>query len=75
MGLARLIVLALAIWVVLYLLRRLLKPPASPTPEGVAKDMVRCARCGLHLPKAEAISDHGKYYCCQEHRRQQGNSS
>ena len=32
--------------------------------------MVRCARCGLHLPVDEALTDGtGRPFCCAEHRR------
>jgi uncharacterized protein len=33
------------------------------------EDMVRCARCGVNLPRSEAILSQGKTYCCEEHRR------
>lgn len=48
-----------------------------PTPQGQAQpqvqvqDMVSCAHCGLHLPKAEAIAGKkpgdGALYCSTEH--------
>lgn len=71
MNLVRLIILALAVWLAIRLLRRLLKPPAPrrSSAAGAAKDMVRCAGCGLHLPKPEAIAADGRYFCCEEHRR------
>ena len=32
--------------------------------------MVECAHCGLHLPKADAVSDaQGQLFCSAEHRR------
>lgn len=72
MSLVRLIIIALAIWLTLYTLRRLFKHLAPPNKAtgGPPKDMVRCVQCGLHLPEAEAVSSQGQYYCCQEHRRQ-----
>lgn len=34
-------------------------------------EMLRCARCGLHLPRDEVLAgDDGQPYCCAEHRRQ-----
>ncbi len=36
---------------------------------GPAEDMVRCAYCGVHLPKSESILSGGNYYCCDAHRR------
>jgi uncharacterized protein len=31
--------------------------------------MVKCARCGVHLPENESIQDGAVHYCCAEHRR------
>jgi uncharacterized protein len=75
----------LLIWVGLviaawwWLRRRLLsavRPPAGAGAQragarALAKPeaMVDCARCGLHLPASEALSDAaGQRYCCAEHR-------
>lgn len=33
------------------------------------EDMVRCAHCGVHLPKSESILVHGAFFCSEEHRR------
>jgi uncharacterized protein len=30
--------------------------------------MVRCAQCGVHLPKSESILVGGNFFCCAEHR-------
>lgn len=35
------------------------------------QDMVACATCGLHLPRADALASptaRGQYFCCAEHR-------
>jgi uncharacterized protein len=34
------------------------------------EDMVRCAQCGVHLPRSESVALHGRYYCSAEHQRQ-----
>lgn len=31
--------------------------------------MVRCARCGVHLPRSEAVADGGELYCGAAHRQ------
>ena len=36
------------------------KPPAH-SPQG--EDMVRCARCGVNLPRSEAREEGGKLVC------------
>ena len=34
-----------------------------------AEDMVRCAQCGVHLPRSESLTSGNAYYCSAEHRR------
>jgi uncharacterized protein len=62
----------LAIIVVVYLLLRSLRrgAPRQDDVSASAEEMVRCARCGVHLPKSEAILADGKFYCCDAHRRE-----
>lgn len=46
-------------------------PPAPRTPRGQAPaDMVRCAVCGVHLPRIDAEQGDRGVYCSHEHRRQ-----
>jgi uncharacterized protein len=40
------------------------KASQAPTPT----EMVACAHCGIHLPRAEAVSGHKGQYCSTEHR-------
>jgi hypothetical protein len=41
---------------------------------GDAETMVRCEICGLNLPQSEALAapgaGGGRWFCCEEHRRQ-----
>jgi uncharacterized protein len=37
----------------------------EPTPQA----MVSCAKCGLHVPRQEALLLGDRYFCCEEHRR------
>ncbi len=34
-----------------------------------SEDMVRCAQCGVHLPRSEGFLSQGSYFCSDEHRR------
>jgi uncharacterized protein len=34
--------------------------------------MVRCARCGLHVPEREALQHAGRYYCSAQHKLEDG---
>jgi uncharacterized protein len=70
----RFILLALAIFGLIWLLRRSFgdqpEAPRAHTPPGkVHGDLVRCAHCGLHLPRAEARAKGGLHYCSAEHER------
>lgn len=40
-----------------------------------AEDMVRCAQCGIHLPRSEGYLVGGKYYCSEAHSRAQSGKS
>ena len=33
------------------------------------EDIVPCAKCGVHLPKSQAIVFKKKYYCCEGHKK------
>jgi ribosomal protein S26 len=61
------------IFVVLFALRmigmrnsRQRRAQASPTDK-VGAPMVRCVRCGVFLPRAEAAEVSGGYACADEH--------
>jgi len=42
-------------------------PPAPAPDRSRAQDMVRCARCGVHLPAGDAVQAGGATYCSTEH--------
>lgn len=67
------LLLLLAIVVVVYLLIRSFRKNAlekNTPPQNVAsaEDMVRCAHCGVHLPKGESVPAAGLFFCSAEHR-------
>lgn len=53
-------------------------PPAQPASTSAKRklltpqDMVECAHCGLHLPRSEALSEHGTFFCSAEHQTEAG---
>jgi len=70
----RFILLALAVFGLIWLLRR--APSDRPDsrqapapPRNTHGELVRCAYCGLHLPRAEAREQGGRQYCSEEHVR------
>ncbi|MEW5786438.1 MAG: PP0621 family protein [Pseudomonadota bacterium] len=70
---SKLITIAILVVLGVYLFRRMagkrVPPPEPPREKGV-EDMVRCQVCGVNMPRSEAILSKGRFYCCDEHRRQ-----
>ncbi|NUT68606.1 hypothetical protein HNO91_23880 [Pseudomonas corrugata] len=61
-------VVASAIWIF-----RNVKPKASATRSSREQDappMVRCAHCGVHLPRDRALPLQQQWYCSQAHLEQ-----
>lgn len=57
--------------VVLYLVYRMFRRPASPPSVPRAEEaqvMIKCAQCGVHLPRSEAVTLGDNSYCCDAHR-------
>ncbi len=40
--------------------------PQQDSP--AVEDMVRCAHCGVHIPRSESILADGNFFCGAEHR-------
>lgn len=69
--LIKLLLIAFGVWVVYRILKnygRSVRQDQAP-PAGTGEDMVRCAHCGVHLPRSEAIASQGEFYCTNEHRQ------
>ncbi|MDH4215415.1 MAG: PP0621 family protein [Gallionella sp.] len=58
----------IAIVIVVYLIFRSFRKNTPPQDKPVVDEMVRCAHCGVHLPKGESIQGDGQFFCCVEHR-------
>lgn len=69
----RLIVLLLLAVVAIWYLRRVVRRfegGERDAPGGTpARDLVSCARCGVHVPRPEAREAGGALYCSDEHAR------
>ncbi|MCX7961992.1 MAG: PP0621 family protein [Burkholderiales bacterium] len=66
----RLLLILLVVVLLAWLLRRALAGRARGAPHADAGvPLVRCAHCGLNLPKTEARSAGGRHYCSEEHWR------
>lgn len=70
----KLLLLLIAVLVLFLLLRgswrrARSRPPASKPADGEApQTMLRCAQCGIHLPRDEALSGRGGVFCGDVHR-------
>ena len=40
--------------------------------EKAAEDMVRCAHCGVHLPRGDSVTAGDHSFCSKEHRQLHG---
>lgn len=66
-----LIVIAVAIllWLIFGGRKRTARRAASrKTGAAAPQPMIACAYCGVHLPRDEAVLDHGAAFCGSEHR-------
>jgi len=73
MGLIRIIIIALIVYLVIQIFKRW---SANKNIQTVQKNeqqklMVKCDVCQLHIPKNEALEKNGKYFCNQEHYNQE----
>ena len=72
-GLLKFLLLLIVIGVVYWLFtsyKRKARREAQPQAPAGPEDMVRCAQCGVHLPRSESLPAGTQFYCSAEHRRQ-----
>lgn len=62
------LLLLMGIAAVVYLLIRAYRKKVDQQGKMAAEDMVRCAHCGVHLPKGESVQSNGHFFCSTEHR-------
>ena len=66
----RLIVLILLVVLAVWAIRRAIRATrVDEKKASLQQDLVRCARCGVHLPRNEAREAGGRLYCGDEHAR------
>jgi len=70
------VLVVLAVWLIRRALRAAARNPDSSSPPGDAdspnsksEELVRCAHCGVLLPREEARLTGGALYCTEEHAR------
>ncbi|WP_175784705.1 PP0621 family protein [Burkholderia ambifaria] len=45
---------------------------ANGGTHSLPEPMVRCAECGVHAPKGDAVAAGGEYFCSTDHARRHG---
>jgi len=74
----RVILLVLSVIALVWLLRRAFSTTGNRQKAGRASndgaqtrvdELVRCAHCGVHLPRIDAQTQDGRYFCSREHAR------
>ena len=68
---AKLLLLVIGLYVAYWILKGYRKKVQRRADEPAAKseDMVRCAQCGIHLPRGESLPAGNAFYCSADHRR------
>jgi uncharacterized protein len=64
-----LIAIAYVVWSLIRAYQRSLDHPSAPSGKQTVEDMVKCAHCGVNLPRSEAIYSGGEFFCTPEHRK------
>jgi uncharacterized protein len=62
------LLMLVAIGAAVYWLLRSYAKDASRQDHPVVEDMVRCAHCGMHIPRSEGILAGENYFCSASHR-------
>lgn len=75
MGIARTLLIVVAIFVALIIIKRLLTGrPHTPPAQAQAPKLVQCAHCGVHVDEQLALRTGDHYYCSPDHQ-QRGKTS
>lgn len=68
---AKILFLAIAAWLIVTIIKRYqgsINNPPKPKQTDI-EYMIRCAKCGVHLPKSDSIMVDQQYYCCEAHSK------
>jgi len=75
MGLFRLLFLIILFAAAFWLWRRVMrKRPTDQKTEQTTLPMVRCAQCGVHVPRTQALENQDRWYCSRAHLEQDNSS-
>jgi len=75
MGLFRLLFLIILFAAAFWLWHRVMrKRPTDQKTEQTTLPMVRCAQCGVHVPRTQALENQDRWYCSRAHLEQDNSS-
>lgn len=71
MGIVRTLLIVVAIFIALIIIKRLLtgRTPTAPPAQAQAPKLVQCAHCGLHVDPSQALRSGDHYYCSADHQQ------
>jgi len=72
MGLIRLIIFALVIWVIWRLVNNFKAKVTKSKKQGATienQSMVSCQHCSVHVPQNEAINHENQWFCSEAHKK------
>ena len=64
-----LIVIGFVVWGLIRAFQRSLNTPSTHSDSKTVETMVKCAHCGVNLPRSEAICAQEAFYCTPEHQK------
>ena len=75
MGIVRTLLIVVAIFVALLLVKRLLggRPQTPGAPPQTPK-LVQCAHCGVHVDQSQALRSGERYFCSADHQQRGENN-
>jgi len=70
MGIVRTLLIVVAIFVAMVIIKRLLAGrPKAPPAQAPAPKLVQCAHCGVHVNESQALRSGDHYYCSADHQQ------
>ena len=73
MGLIRLVIFAVVIWMFWRLIKNFLAKQAKTYKKTVDKlekgNIVLCEYCSVHVPEQRAVSHEKLWFCCEKHKQ------
>ncbi len=70
MPIFRVLIIGLAVWLAIALIRRLYFKSQANAPRSLEHyvETVACRHCGVHVPREQALAQGKHFYCSPQHR-------